>query len=797
MQKFLAKLPNYNSVNDKIKQLLKKENLSLEELLDEDELLQALKSGERDLVNFFDFNRMCLLIDYITKFPIKEDSKLGYKFPFVSCEVLCCNIDSMINMFFQNHETSKIKESKIEQHIFKHIVSDDEDDQEQLKNELNEVKDTEAIVNEGEELEVNEVNQSNNEKLLESTEQINSTNNDKIKYELLDYLFNFLAPSDQELNEVLTGYFYKFFSNFYKNHSIKILKYIISNQNIFDNLLFHSKDYSIAETISIILDSSQIFDLDLEYINLTDILIEKLFSFVSKLNGDEILKYTALYSICEKLICNKQVSSYILRNFSLLKYLTKNCFLGINLQVISTTDVKKSISKLNVGDYIKFKKIRKITIEILNKLLIETLYQQEDLSEIYLLFKPISVKFCMKLLINVYNNIDQFRWFYNEDKEEKEEKINDQVLALFYKVYSKEVVIKLFSIISQVLLTRKIMLNRLDQNLVSNEEKDQVKESYDYLGQFKNSNGEDIVLNSIFGDYLIQVFPIFTFLFQITEEKIKEGSEVQIDSTFNNLKVNCLGEEKISLIQFFTNLMKFLQYKNAFLSKMEGNWKIVIENALDLIQKFPFNNLYQYHALEFFKGICSLENVNKSVDTRRDLFDHFKQHFDSLILRSDQKINFSSTKNMINELFYSFTVEIAVILYQEKKKKIVVDIFDETETNEIEPDKKDILIEKIHKSSKLFKTKLMQEKKKELFGGEFDNFKDFDNEWSKEEVGITLNAHTEIKNEIFDVFFYFRNLIHYLNMIGLIMLKEIKLMIKKKISEISNLMMGILISQKK
>ena len=69
--------PNLSSIIEK----MNKGELTLENILDEDSIIQDIKSNnDSQFLNFFTNEQIKKLIDYSTKMPLSNDHKIGYKF---------------------------------------------------------------------------------------------------------------------------------------------------------------------------------------------------------------------------------------------------------------------------------------------------------------------------------------------------------------------------------------------------------------------------------------------------------------------------------------------------------------------------------------------------------------------------------------------------------------------------------------------------------------------------------------------------------------------------------------------
>ncbi|CAG8482913.1 23181_t:CDS:10 [Rhizophagus irregularis] len=81
--------------------LLDKEDLTLEELLDEDDLLQECKAHNNKLIEYLrEPLRLSQLLNYITRDDL--DDKQRFKYPYVACEVLSCEIWAICEAVIDN-----------------------------------------------------------------------------------------------------------------------------------------------------------------------------------------------------------------------------------------------------------------------------------------------------------------------------------------------------------------------------------------------------------------------------------------------------------------------------------------------------------------------------------------------------------------------------------------------------------------------------------------------------------------------------------------------------------------------
>ncbi|KAL1558539.1 serine/threonine-protein phosphatase 6 regulatory subunit 3-like isoform X2 [Salvia divinorum] len=89
-----------------VEAVLDKENFTLEELLDEEEIIQECKALNSRLINFLrDRAQVEQLLHYIVEEPPEDaDSKRTFKFPFIACEIFTCEIDVILKTLVDEEE---------------------------------------------------------------------------------------------------------------------------------------------------------------------------------------------------------------------------------------------------------------------------------------------------------------------------------------------------------------------------------------------------------------------------------------------------------------------------------------------------------------------------------------------------------------------------------------------------------------------------------------------------------------------------------------------------------------------
>ncbi|XP_076894155.1 uncharacterized protein LOC143546356 [Bidens hawaiensis] len=100
------KLTSLSSSSSPVEAILDKENFTLDELLDEEDIIQECKALNSRLINFLrDRVQVENLLRYIIEEPPEDaDSKRTFKFPFVACEIFTCEVDVMFKTLVEEEE---------------------------------------------------------------------------------------------------------------------------------------------------------------------------------------------------------------------------------------------------------------------------------------------------------------------------------------------------------------------------------------------------------------------------------------------------------------------------------------------------------------------------------------------------------------------------------------------------------------------------------------------------------------------------------------------------------------------
>ena len=93
---------NYRcSSSASVEDLLSSKDCTVDKLLDDDDCLQEFKNYNDKLIKYFDHDKLKVLVDYITVMPEKDEQKRGHKYPFIAGEIFNCEINQILDKFFE------------------------------------------------------------------------------------------------------------------------------------------------------------------------------------------------------------------------------------------------------------------------------------------------------------------------------------------------------------------------------------------------------------------------------------------------------------------------------------------------------------------------------------------------------------------------------------------------------------------------------------------------------------------------------------------------------------------------
>lgn len=86
--------------SESIEKLIKNPHTSIEDLLDDSDLIQECKNGNKNLMSYLTRDKIKELINFITVMPEEDEHNRGHKYPFLASEVFSCDMSEVIEKFF-------------------------------------------------------------------------------------------------------------------------------------------------------------------------------------------------------------------------------------------------------------------------------------------------------------------------------------------------------------------------------------------------------------------------------------------------------------------------------------------------------------------------------------------------------------------------------------------------------------------------------------------------------------------------------------------------------------------------
>ena len=119
---------------------MKRGELTLENILEEDEIIQDLKTNPNSqFINMLSNAAIRQLIDYATKMPKSDEKNIGYKYPFNATEILCCDnnavMERIMNEMRMGEDSDDEEDEKEEAEKEKQEEDNSDDDKKKEENE--------------------------------------------------------------------------------------------------------------------------------------------------------------------------------------------------------------------------------------------------------------------------------------------------------------------------------------------------------------------------------------------------------------------------------------------------------------------------------------------------------------------------------------------------------------------------------------------------------------------------------------------------------------------------------------
>ena len=177
--KFMYGMENMIKPSEAITKKLRDPNTTLEDLLKEDELLQELRNQNKDLLKFFDKEKVKQMLNYITKEQEDQQEK-GYKFPYLCSQIFGLELENIMKFFFITNKEMEESQKKENNDIKNNEEKKEENkDNEKIKNEENIDNDNKEIKEEDK----NKNEESDNKEVKTEDNKISEEKKDEVKEE--------------------------------------------------------------------------------------------------------------------------------------------------------------------------------------------------------------------------------------------------------------------------------------------------------------------------------------------------------------------------------------------------------------------------------------------------------------------------------------------------------------------------------------------------------------------------------------------------------------------------------------
>jgi len=272
----------------KINSKLSEPGTTLEDLLADDSIITEFKSLNPKLLDFCTDTRVKRMLSYIIEEPPQDaDRDRGYKYPFVSCEVLTADVETLLEAFFGRNPNNLKRDSAVSESSREGVHSDlsgdrsqEEDhedhegeeekpsnngetspekaDKEQTENQESPKKEDENKEETAEEKKEENIEESPEkapkDESVEAQEKSQEQEHPEEPVEKLqpdelpNYFFSFL--DGEKLNETLVGYFARFLNHLILRKENDIYKYVWEHPEVIDKLIAHVDMRGLAECLS-------------------------------------------------------------------------------------------------------------------------------------------------------------------------------------------------------------------------------------------------------------------------------------------------------------------------------------------------------------------------------------------------------------------------------------------------------------------------------------------------------------------------------------------------------------------
>jgi len=659
---------------------MNKNELTVEDVLDEDEIIQDIKTNQNtQFIPFFSNEVIRKLIDYSTKMPIIDDQKKGHKFPFNATEILCCDNNDILERFFNEIKISEDDDSDDEENEEDEEKKDDEkkeeekkkeeENKEEEKKEKEEKKEEEKKEEEKKEEEKKEEEKKDENPLsminliqdkIEEIEKEKKEKKYKIIYDNIDYFFSFLTTPSTDDNYVLIGYFTKIFNHLIQAKGQIIMSYMFNyHPEYLTGLINHLNRRGIGECVkNILLFNQDIQDLD----SLKISFCQKIINELNNTNNDD--KFNWITDTLINSISNKDFFNLFMSNIDLLKLIfsilyknlnnNNNCRALLNLLIKINENILSNFDNLVTANL-----IQENPMDIFSNMYSYNNYMEEDKN-----FNEKNFDNLKNNISNLFNSIKESNFNFLEDLNQFDE---GEMLTTF-QTTQKKLGLKKLSQIEYFRTFIDIIINSNSNIFFQNEIEELIKIANDKK-IFWNIN--DIFFNyefnNIFQIYYLQIINsilnkfspelLVKYFFNNNERKL---IQLLIDHLINNNKFDFGFSRKTNncYLPFEIKILNEInESENEYIKQLikdDSDFKVINEVLVNQInclftQKLLEPNEFNIDEEDNKKTVYSLV-LDETIDEDIKIFKVYKEGGDYKKLENEKNERINQRKKSDNKL---------------------------------------------------------------------------------------------------------------------------------------------------
>ena len=660
---------------------MNKNELTVEDVLDEDEIIQDIKTNQNtQFIPFFSNEVIRKLIDYSTKMPIIDDQKKGHKFPFNATEILCCDNNDILERFFNEIKISEDDDSDDEENEEDEEKKDDEKKEEEKKKEEENKEEEKKEKEEKKEEEKKEKEEKKEEEKkeeekkdenplsminliqdkIEEIEKEKKEKKYKIIYDNIDYFFSFLTTPSTDDNYVLIGYFTKIFNHLIQAKGQIIMSYMFNyHPEYLTGLINHLNRRGIGECVkNILLFNQDIQDLD----SLKISFCQKIINELNNTNNDD--KFNWITDTLINSISNKDFFNLFMSNIDLLKLIfsilyknlnnNNNCRALLNLLIKINENILSNFDNLVTANL-----IQENPMDIFSNMYSYNNYMEEDKN-----FNEKNFDNLKNNISNLFNSIKESNFNFLEDLNQFDE---GEMLTTF-QTTQKKLGLKKLSQIEYFRTFIDIIINSNSNIFFQNEIEELIKIANDKK-IFWNIN--DIFFNyefnNIFQIYYLQIINsilnkfspelLVKYFFNNNERKL---IQLLIDHLINNNKFDFGFSRKTNncYLPFEIKILNEInESENEYIKQLikdDSDFKVINEVLVNQInclftQKLLEPNEFNIDEEDNKKTVYSLV-LDETIDEDIKIFKVYKEGGDYKKLENEKNERINQRKKSDNKL---------------------------------------------------------------------------------------------------------------------------------------------------